>query len=202
MSDAENKPLPLLLPGDCGLTASRTWLSKAIRFFGKLQTGEANRSHAFAGINNVLVIEALVRVRINDFTKYEDQDFELWRLPLSEQERLSFQLGMLKVAGDSYGWGKIPLHALDSTASFFRNFWRKKDDRKPVFWFTSKLGFSSFKDCSQLFVWGLHKFTEYRLRDGDHNEVKWKTVSPDYLQDLLHHPHNRAELVHKQKARK
>lgn len=192
------KLLPLLLPGDCGLSTSGTWISKAIRFFGKLQTGSAERSHAFAGLNDTQVIEALVRVRINDFKKYADQSFELWRLPLTAEDRLNFQKEMNKTAGDSYGWDKIPLHALDSVASFIHNIGKKKADRRPIFPFTSRAGLKAFKDCSQLFVYGIHHFTVYRLLDQDHVEVDWRTVSPDYLQDLLHLPHNRAQLVYRQ----
>lgn len=189
--------IPPILAGDIGLSASDTFLSKGIRFFGKLQTGSANRSHAFAGIHRQQIIEALVRVRIDDYTKYHGQDFELWELPLTAEDRNNFHDGMTKTAGDSYGWGKIPLHAADSTASFLRNFWRKKEDRKPVFFFTAKLGVTAFKDCSQLTVWGLHHFTDYRLLDENRKEVNWKTVSPDYLQDLLHRPHNRAKLKYR-----
>lgn len=195
--------IPKTLAGDIGLSASKTFISKGIRFFGKLQTGNADRSHAFSCIGDQQVIEALVRVRINDLDKYADEDIEIYRLPLDEEDRAAFRRGMCKIAGDSYGWFKIPLHALDSAASYLRNFCRKLENRKPVFWFTSKLGISGFKDCSQLTVFGLHKFTKYRLRHtgSSTREVDWRCVSPDYLQDLLHCPHNGAKLLHKQSGK-
>lgn len=184
--------IPITLSGDIGLTASKSFLSKAIRFFGRLQTGSADRSHAFSCIGDDQLIEALVRVRIHDLNKYKDQDVEIYRLPLVDEDRRNFRRGMLKIAGDSYGWGKIPLHAMDSLASVFA--------RKPVFFFTAKFGVTAFKDCSQLTVFGLHHFTKYRLLDGNHKEVRWVSVSPDYLQDILNLPHNKAKMIYKQAA--
>ena len=117
--------IPQTLPGDIGLSASKNFISKAIRFFGKLQTGNADRSHAFSAIGDDQIIEALWRVRVNDMSKYQGQDIEIYRLPLSDKERVSYRRGMLKIAGDSYGLTKIPLHALDSVCSAFV--------RRPVF---------------------------------------------------------------------
>lgn len=177
--------------GDIGLSASNTWLSKAIRFFGNMQTGKADRSHAFSMLDKTMLIEALTRVRISTIDKYKDQDIEIWRIPLSDEDREAYRIGMMQVAGDSYGWFKIPLHAADSVASAFA--------RKPVFFFTRTFGISGFKDCSQLTVWGLHRFTKYVLRDANHDPVDWRTVSPDYLQDLLNHPHNSAQRIYSSK---
>ena len=185
------------LAGDIGLWSSNTWLSKAIRFFEHLQTGSANKSHSFACLGDDQVIEALMRVKINDIEKYDGKDVEIWRLPLSESDRLNFKRGMLKVAGDGYGLGKIALAAMDSLASVVGRFFGRK---KPVFWFSKKFNLTSFKDCSQLIVWGLQKFTVYRLHDENHSEISWSIVTPDYLQDLFHLPHNKAELIYKQKA--
>lgn len=85
---------------------------------------------------------------------------------------------------------------MDGIATQVSKLWGNK---KPVFFFTSKFGILSIPVCSQLVVYGLHKFTKYRLRDGDHNEVPWRIASPDLLQDLLEHPHNEANLIHKQR---
>ena len=185
------------LVGDIGLSSSNTIISKLIRFFEHLQTGSANKSHAFACIGDDQIIEALVRVKINDIKKYDKQDVEIWRLPLSDGDRLNFKKGILKVAGDSYGWGKIALAAMDSVASVTSRLFGRK---KPVFWFSRKFNLTSFKDCSQLIVWGLQKFTMYQLKDENHSLVPWVTVSPDFLQDLFHLPHNKAELIYQQKA--
>lgn len=190
--------LPLIKSGDCGLSASKNWLSAIIRFGGLLQTGKADRSHAFCGIQNQQVIEALVRVRINDLTKYADSDIELWRAPLSEEDRLAFDVGMLKVAGDSYGWGKPVLAGFDSIASGFKKLFTWNKEAKPVFFFSKNFSFFSFKDCSQTYVWGLHNLTSYRLLDEDHNVVDWKICSPDYAQDLFELPHNKMVMYYKQ----
>ena len=188
--------LPETMPGDCLLSASKTWLSKAIRFFEKLQTGSADRSHVAICLDHEMIIEALGRVRISDLTKYEAQDIEIWRLPLEESDREALDHELMKLAGDSYGWFKLPLFAMDSIATVIRRPFTKK----PCFWFTDKLGITSFKVCSHLYVYALHKFTSYRLRDFKGDEIDWRCVSPDYLQDLFQIPHNQACLIHKQTA--
>lgn len=188
--------LPETLSGDGILSASKTWLSKAIRLFGKLHTGSASRSHVAVCIGEGQIIEALSEIRINDIEKYEKEDIEIWRVPLSEDEQDDFRSGIIKMAGDNYGWLKIPLHAMDSFVTFCTRPIRKK----PFFWFTQKFGISSFKVCSHLYVYALHTFTDYRLLGPGpwHEEVDWRTVSPDYLQDLLALPHNKAQLIYKQ----
>lgn len=190
--------LPLIYSGDAGLSASKGMLSKIIRFGGALQTGKADRSHAFCGIESGMIIEALVRVRINDASKYDKQDIELYRPPLTNAERKSFHIGMIKVAGDSYGWGKPFLAGLDSIATGFKKLFTLGHAKEPVFFFSQTMGFFSFKDCSQLLVWGWHNFTDYRLMDEYHKVVPWKCATPDYCQDLFSLPHNRMKLYYKQ----
>jgi len=193
--------LPRIQPGDIGLSSSDGILSKIIRFGGWLHTGEANRSHAFAGVEYQQIIEALVRVRINDFYKYENEDIELWRPPLDQDDKINFHLGMLKVAGDSYGWFKPALAGVDSILTGLKKLviWNSK--AAPVFVATRWKGLESFKDCSQLAVWGLHKFTKHRILTPDHKVVPWWEVTPDYAQDLFSLPHNGMTLIYKQKNR-
>lgn len=193
--------LPFILPGDAGLSSSRSALSRIIRFGGWLHTGEANRSHAFAGVDHQQVIEALVRVRINDKTKYENEDIELWRAPLTDDDRMNFHKGMLRVAGDSYGWFKPMLAGVDSILTGGKKLITLGRSKGPVFLATRWKGLESFKDCSQLLVWGWHKFTTYRLLDQHHRIVPWQHVTPDYAQDLFHHPHNKMVMYYKQKSR-
>lgn len=189
--------IPEVWSGDIILSTNDSWLAKSIRFFEKAQTGDAEFSHAAAGLGEGLLIEALWRTRINPIDKYSNQNIEIWRLPLTISDRLRFRIGMMQIAGDSYGITKIPLFAMDGIATQVSKLW---GNTKPVFFFTSKFGILSIPVCSQLVIYGLHKFTNYRLRDGDHNEVPWRIVSPDYLHDLLLHPHNQAEMVHRQKV--
>lgn len=183
------KFLPTLRAGDIGLSSDKTFLSTAIRFFERLQTGEANRSHAWSLLSTTRCIEALWRVTINPVEKYDGADCEIWRLPLTDADREAYSDGIMLSAGQDYGLFKIPLHALDSFASVLR--------RKPIFFFTRAFGITSFKDCSQLTVWALHRFTTYVLRDANHDPVDWVCVSPDYLQDLLSLPHNGAVRIYK-----
>ena len=189
--------LPEILSGDIILSTNNSLLAKGIKFFEKAQTGKAEFSHAAAGIGDAMIIEALWQTRISPASKYENQTIEIWRLPLTITDRMRFRIGMMQIAGNAYGLTKIPLFALDGIATQVSKLWGNKN---PVFFFTSKFGILSIPVCSQLVVYGLHKFTKYRLRDGDHNEVPWRVVSPDYLQDLFEHPHNKAILIHKQKS--
>jgi len=191
------KSLKDIAPGDIILTRNDTFLSKAIRFFGRLQTGKADYSHAAAGLSNYMCIEALWRTRINGLEKYEKTALEIWRLPLNPLERGDFERGMMQVAGNDYGLAMIPLFALDSVATHIARVFGSK---KPVFFFTEKFGVFNIPVCSQLVMFGIEKFTNYTIRDTAHNRVSWKLISPDYLQDLLCLPHNQAELIYKQEA--
>lgn len=184
-----------VLAGDIILSYSKSWLSKGIRFFEKLQTGHALFSHAAVALDETNCIEALGRVRVNPLKKYEKQSITLWRLPLTDKERLAFRNGILLKAGDSYGITKIPLFALDGVCSQIGRWFGRK---KPCFWFTRKAGIFNIQVCSQLVVYGLHKFTSYRLRDEEHKDVQWREVSPDYFSDLLNLPHNKAQLIYSQ----
>jgi hypothetical protein len=184
-----------LLSGDVILTADQTWLSRAIRTFEKMQTGHANYSHAAVSIGDGLCIEALWRTRINDLKKYERQTYQAWRLPLTDAERKNFAVGMMQLAGNNYGITKIPLFALDGMATQVTRIFGRQ---KPVFWFTRKIGVFNIPVCSQLVAYGLEKFTSYRILDIDGNHVPWRTISPDYFQDLLVLSHNKAKTIYEQ----
>lgn len=180
------------MTGDIVLTTNNSWLAKAIKFFEKAQTGNATYSHVAICLDQGMLIEALWRVRVNPVSKYDNSKIQIWRLPLSEEDRISLRNGLLQIAGNSYGITKLPLFALDGIATQISRLWGNK---KPVFFFTSKLGILNIPVCSQLAVYAFSKFTSYRLLDGDHKEVSWRIVSPDYLQDCLECPHNGAKVV-------
>lgn len=187
----ENQKLPELLTGDIILTRSSTTLSKLIIWFEKMQTKKADRSHAAMFFTNGLCIESLWRIRINDVEeKYGNQDIEIWRIPLSKSERLDLMTFSAQLAGDSYGITKIPLFAMDGLASLLMG--------KKVFWFTKHLGMLNIPVCSQFIVYSIIKATQYRFLNEKCEEVGWREVSPDYLQDLLNIRHNGAELIFKQ----
>jgi hypothetical protein len=166
--------VPSLLPGDCINTASQSWISKMIRDFGKMRSGDAQYSHTAIALGGGMCVESLWRVRVSLMTKYDDQTIIVWRIPddmilaanpgidpLSVREAVAQQA--LLMAGDSYGLFKIPLFALDSV---FR-----------TYWFTQTFGLSSFKVCSQLFAYNWSKIGNIDFG------VNWRSISPDYLDD-------------------
>jgi hypothetical protein len=183
------------LPGDIILSRSGTWLSKAIRWVQTRQTGSAEYSHASVSIGDGLIIEALWRITIGEIKKYQDQAIEVWRLPLSDEERRSFERGMMQMAGGDYGLGKLFLFAADAAATQVSRIFGRKD---PVWWFTDNFGFTNIPVCSELVAFGIEKFTKFNFLDFSGFDVPWKRVTPDYLQDLLKLPINKAEVVFKQ----
>ena len=187
------KNLSDLISGDIGLSANDTWLSKTIRKAQSWWTGNALKSHAWMSVGDSLVVEALDKIRINRIKKYEPEIVDVYRLPLTDEERENLGLGMMRRVNGAYGWLKYPLFALDVVATKITGLFGKK---KPVFFFTSIFGVSNIPVCSQLVVWGLYKFTSYRFRDEAHKEVNWKNMTPDYLDDLLQLPHNAAVKIY------
>ncbi len=179
--------------GDIGLSSCNTWLSKAIRGFTSMHTGEARFSHAYAYLGWDLVVEALAKVSVNRAEKYKNSTIAVYRLPLSDEDRANFKYGMLRRTNKAYGWLKIPLFALDAISTKVTSWLGKK---KPVFFFTKYVGISNIPVCSQLVVWGLHNLTSYRLKDMFGEEAEWKVMSPDYLDDLLKLDINQAELIY------
>jgi hypothetical protein len=186
-----------ILPGDIILSRADNWLSKAIRFFGKLQTGEAEYSHASFAVGDGMCVEALERVRESHIEeKYGEQSIEIWRTPLTDEDRQKFKIGMRKLAGNSYGWTKIPLFAADAVATKVTKIFGRK---KPVFFFSSKVGLFNIQVCSQLGQYGFIKFTTWCLKEKAGEAcVPWRVISPDLMQDLLHHPHNKCYMIYKQ----
>lgn len=184
-----------LLPGDIGLSRNSGWLSKSIRFFESLHTNKARWSHAWGSIGKGLIIESLSTVRINRFEKYDspNQECVVYRVPLTEDDRLNFESNMPLKAAGAYGWGKIPLFALDGIFTGISKVFGRK---RPVFFFTKTFGLFNIPVCSQLIVWGLHTYTAYELKNEFQEKVDWRIVSPDYLEDLLKLPHNNATKIY------
>lgn len=182
--------------GDVGLSSSRGWTAKVIRFFTSWHTTSATRSHAFAFVSGRVVVEALGRMSANPAEKYVsgDEDVVVYRLPLTAPDRVMFELEMIRQVRRGYGWGKLPLFALDAISTKVKSLF---GSTRPVFFFTRRFGVTNFPVCSQFVVWGLHKHTGYRIKDYDGRVVEWKTVSPDYLEDLLKLSHNEAEVIYK-----
>ena len=162
--------LPDLLPGDIILSRSKTWISKTIRFFSKLQSGDARVSHAVLVLGDGLVIESLVKIRINELAKYKDQTIVIYRLKdHSDSDRESVRREALKVTGNTYGLLKLPLFVLDSFSSVIR--------RRPVYFFTQTFGITNFQVCSNFVAW------IWRTHGNHIWPIDWRSISPDYLDD-------------------
>lgn len=190
----ENQTLNLVQfkSGDIGLSTSKSWMSKAILFFESLWTRKAEVSHAYALVGENLIVEALDKIKENPISRYNGQRTEIWRIEITDEERKAFREGMLARVNGAYGWLKYPGFVLDATAS---RVVRLFGGKKPVFFFSNVMGFSNIPVCSQLVVWGIHKFTSYRLKEFG-KEVNWREVNPDRLQDLLESPENKAVRIY------
>lgn len=181
-----------MIAGDIILTRSDSFVSKLIRWVTSMQTGDAQYSHVAMSLGRGLIIESLVKITVGKAEKYANQQIQVWRLPLTKEQRASFEVGMLETAGGAYGVTKLPLFLMDAIGTKISKIWGAK---KPCFWFTKTFGITSIPVCSQLCVWGIEKKAGYDLLDQFGLEVNWKTVSPDYLQDLLKLPINKARLI-------
>jgi len=69
-----------------------------------------------------------------------------------------------------------------------------------VFFFTKYFNIIHFMVCSQFVAWGLYKYTKYRLKDKKGKEVPWQVIQPDYMEDLLQLPINKAEKIYEQES--
>jgi hypothetical protein len=193
MKKLNNISLVQFKAGDIGLSTDTSWVSKAILWFESLWTKNAKRSHAYALVGENLIVEALGKISLNPINKYEGRTTEVYRIPISDEERLTFRIGMMRRVNGAYGYLKYPLFMIDSAVTWVKGLFGKKE---PFFWCTKTLGISNIPVCSQLVVWGIYKFTKYRFKNENGNEVfNWRVVNPDYLEDLLALPVNGAVKV-------
>ena len=185
-------PVSNLLIGDIGLSTENSWLANTIKWFEKLWTKDGKYSHAwmYTGMGNV--VEALVKISINPVTKYNGKSVSIYRVPLTDDEQTALQLGMLRRVNGAYGWLKYPLFMLDAMSSAVTRFFGRD---KPVFFFTNTFGITNIPVCSELVVYGLHKFTSYKLKNAQGVEVNWRDATPAYLYDLLQLSVNKATLI-------
>ena len=167
-------------------------MSKFILWAQDAWTQNATKSHSYALIGDGLVVEALNKIKLTELKRYEGQNTDVYRLPLTDVERRAFRLGMMRRVNGAYGFLKFPLFFLDASTSWFK---RRIGMKKPCFFFTRVLGISNIPVCSQLVIWGLHKFTSYRLRDINGNQANWRSVTPDRIEDLFKMPLNKATKI-------
>lgn len=183
----------LTLPGDIGFSSGNGWLAKSIRWFQSVWTNDAKWSHVWAVVGGSMVVEALGKISYNPISKYNNQTICVYRIPLSNEERERFAIGMIRRVNGAYGWLKYPLFVADSATTWVK----QKIFRmgRPCFFFTRVFGISNIPVCSQLIVWGLHEFTSYRIKDDLDQTINWRIASPDYLNDLMQLPINRAVII-------
>ena len=186
-----------LLSGDCLNVAGTAWLSKLILWATSLHTKLAWCSHTACYIGEGRCIEALNKAKITELKRYDHKSFKLkvYRIPLTPDQRYAFTNGAFDIANRSYGWTKLPLFLLDALTTRLLSFFGRKT---PAFFFTKYFGIFSIPVCSQLFVYILHKYCGYYLIDSRGRKVSWRIVQPDYLDDLLRLPVNKAEVVYSQ----
>lgn len=181
MSEKKTLNLIQFKSGDIGLSTGDGWFSKAILAVTSAWTGDAKVNHAYALVGENLVVEALGKIKENPISRYNNIRTEIWRLPIPDEERKAFREGMLARVNGAYGWLKYPGFLLDAGVTTVKRWFGMKN---PCFFFSSTLGFSNIPVCSQLVVWGIHKYTSYRFKDNG-KDVDWRDVNPDRLQDLL-----------------
>jgi len=187
--------LPILLPGDLILTSANTWLSKSIRWFQKplSQDATSEYSHVAFSIVPGMIAEQLWFPAISKLKKYENQSIKVWRLPLTDEERVSFSQAAMEAIKPSsiYPGGKIVLFALDSLNS--------RVTKNKNYWFSRTFGFSKLTVCSQIWLHLLHTYTNYKFLGQDDLPLPLYKTTPDNLDDCAELPHNRAMLVHEQR---
>ena len=181
-----------LKSGDIGLSKGSNWVSKLIIWAQDTWTEEARWSHVFASIGREELVEALSKIRLTSLERYNNKDVEVFRLPLTAKERIDFREGMILRINGSYGFLKYPLFFLDASTSWLK---RRIGMKKPCFFFTRVFGISNLPVCSQLVVWGIHKYTSYRFKNAEGKVVNWRVVTPDYLEDLIKLKVNESEKI-------
>jgi hypothetical protein len=176
-------------------------VGKVIQFFERLgdrpnrlnpfKLGEAWHCHALILENRRQLIEThiLQGVRKRPLGIYAPGEIEIFR-PLFLNEVTIYNMVTIAnyLIGQKYGSGKLPLHALDAIFA--------------TYWFTNRIGITSFMDCSNLVGW-LYKHAPtvevddlvlYGIAMGkiDHPDelgyelgCKWQSLNPDKLFDFV-----------------
>ena len=163
-------------PGDLILTRGNGWLSRSIRWFGRRATGDCRINHTAIYAGNIngrhCVIEEVGKLRIAPLSVYEDMPCVVYQMHgLTDDQRQAILDKLLPVVGQAYGWGKIPLFALDSLCQGVAR-WFKKD--ATCYFFTRVFGITAFKVCSQAAAWAYDK-----TLGRDTFGRNWRSVSPD-----------------------
>jgi hypothetical protein len=152
-----------------GLSRDNTLISKTIRWFGKHQTGDAQYSHAFLKIDDIIIEETFAGLRIKPYTKYKDITHKLYTAKfLTQDESATIRnvaLGQVGTYKGIYGYASLPLFALDALTRSY--------------WFSSRLNIKHFKSCGQWCCYLFYKYANYK------SFSEWRSYSPDRIDDEL-----------------
>lgn len=188
------------IAGDIGLSTDNSFLGNSIRFFQSMWTLSARYSHSFMYIGYDDCVEALGKITKSPASKYNKSNITVYRIPLSYDERTDIRKGLLDRVNSAYGWDKYPFFFMDAVTSWLKRVILRQ--KAPCFWFTKTFKISNIPVCSQLVVWAIYKFTSYRFKDINGQEVPWTIMTPDYLDDICMLPINNADVICEQKASK
>ena len=151
-----------------GLSRSNTWLSKAIRWFGKHKTGNAQYSHAFLLFGDTVYESLWNGVKATKYRKYRGKPHVLYTpiFVTGKQSKVieKYLLRLTESVKGSYGYTKLPLFALDALFKTYK--------------FTNRWSITSFKVCSQLACYCFYKKIKY------YKFKNWRSMSPDDIDDF------------------
>lgn len=170
LSDFALEPADIVLVRDLGA------VSRWIRAFQTLRSGEAYVSHAALAAGPQDLIESQWRVRWAHSSRYDQSQCVVWRHRyLSIAERARIVAAASSQAGALYGLLKLPLFAGDALAASITACWGQDWQD----WFCRVFGVSRWKVCSQFVAWA------YQTGLGQPSVfgVDWRRVSPDVLDD-------------------
>jgi hypothetical protein len=170
--------------GDIVLTNNRQlrgnqWVARAIAFFEEADDrgDKAVYTHAGIAIDSHEIVESLARVEVSDVSKYDEVNRCVIGIRnLDVAQRAAIAAEARKRIGAPYAWGKIPLLAADSLASWFTG--------RRVRWAVNTFGLTSKLVCSQLVVSVIKTIT-----GKTYFQENAKAWNPDDLEDhALAHP--------------
>jgi hypothetical protein len=163
-----NQALPVLVPGDAVFTRSSSFLGKAIRFWERVQTGEAVVNHVGGMLDGITISEAVGRVIERPIVEaYADTPLAVYRSRwLTMEERVAIADEWHKAVGTGYPYWRMVPFMLDAVTKSY--------------WFTRKLGMRNFRVCSNHYAHGVQAVTGQML-----GGIHWVSHTPDTLHDIM-----------------
>lgn len=171
------------MTGDVLVCATDGWFGRAIRFFGRAHTGSARVNHAAIVLRDgdeMLVWEAgPMGISTRPLSVYANTPLALYRhdgMYVEERQQRMFELCM-KLVGQSYGFLKLPLYALDGIGGWVNRVVLRNN--KPFYFFSKSFGITHFKVCSNAVGY------VYEKTFGQKNffHVPWRSLTPDLIDD-------------------